>query len=139
MAFNQIDFDDITYSIVTASIRTTIEQSFGITCACLSATRSLFPRSLSNIKNSSGHETNLEQAAHSIAIPLSQYASRNIVDVSTPMANGGFSRLSEEDPAEVGSFTARASKAENDDLPIVTQGIVRQQGLEQQTEDRSWS
>ena len=139
MAFNQIDFDDITYSIVTASIWTTIEQSIGITCACLPATRPLFARLLGNIKHSSGHETNLEQAAHSTAVPLSHYTSRNIIDGSTHTANAGFSLLSEEDPAGVGSVTAHASKAESDELPIATHGIVRQQTLEQQVVDRSWS
>ncbi len=130
VAFNQTDFDDITYSIVTAANWTIIEQSLGIICACLPTTRPLFGRLRHSIKHSSSRRTDPEQAASSDGIPLSQYASRPTVDVSTATTKDGFSRLSEENTAGVGSVTAHAFKAESDDLPILGQGIIRQQRLE---------
>ena len=134
VAFDQVDFHDITYTIVTASIWTTIEQSIGIICACLPPTRPLFGRLLHNIKHSSGHDVEGQKAVHSSENPLSRYASRPAVNGLADIGRDGFARLSEENTVELGSVTAHASNAASDDLPIVADRIVRQQRLEQQVE-----
>lgn len=136
MAFSQVNLSDPTYTFVTATISTMIEQSIGIICACLPTTRPLFGRLLHNIKNSSGDETDKQKVAHSSSVPLSNYTSRSAVNGPGDMISGGFERLSEENALEIGSVIAHASTAAKDELPIVTDRIVRQKRVEQQVEHR---
>lgn len=138
-AFNQVDPNDLTYTIVTAGVWTIVEQAVGVICACLPTTRPLFGRLLHSIKNISSYGTDSRQAVHSREIPLSHYGSRPTVDVSIDTTKDGFARMNEENTAEVGSVTAHASKAASSDLPIVEHGITRHQRLEQRVEERMWS
>lgn len=134
VAFDQVDFNDIQFTLVTASIWTTIEQSIGIICACLPTTRPLFGRLLHNIKHSSGHDTGSHKVAHSSEIPLPQYASRPATNGSFDTTRDGFARLQDESSVGLSSVTAHASSAARDDLPIVAERIVKQQTLKQQVE-----
>lgn len=136
VAFNWLDLNDMTYTIVSASIWTTIEQSLGIICACLPTTRPLFGRLLHNIKHSTGHSSDPtpHQAAPRSGIPLPHYASRPAVGAAAERSWLGFSRLSEENTGGVSLVTAHASTA-SDDLPIMKNGIVKQQRLEQRVEN----
>ena len=135
VAFDQVDFNDIQYTLVTASIWTTIEQSIGIICACLPTTRPLFGRLLHNIKHSTGHDTGSHKVAHSSEIPLPHYASRPATDGSFDTTRDGFARLQDESSVGLSSVTAHASSAARDNLPIVAERIVKQQTLQQQVED----
>ncbi len=136
VGFNWIDFNDITYTIVSASIWTTIEQSLGIICACLPTTRPLFGRLLHNIKHSTGHSSDPtpQEAAPRSAIPRPHYASRHAVGGAAERSWLGFSRLSEENTGGVSLVTAHASTA-SDDLPIMLNGIIKQQRVEQRVEN----
>ena len=139
VAFNQVDLNDLTYTLVTPAIWTIVEQAVGVICACLPTTRPLFGRLLHRIKNISSHGTDSRQPAHSRAIPPSHYRSRPTVDVSIDTTKDGFARLNEENMAGVGSVTSHASKPASDDLPVVAHGIARHQRLEQRVEDRLWA
>ena len=53
-SFSELVLSDITYTIVSASIWTTIEQFVGIICAWLPTTRPLFRKLLQEVKQHSG-------------------------------------------------------------------------------------
>lgn len=135
VAFDQVKNEDITYTIVTASIWTTIEQSMGIICACLPTTRIIFDRLLRNSLRSTGSDGDQRKELHSSVMSLSHYKSHTGTHGSADATRDGFARLSEESRMVVGSVTAQASKAAETDLPYVPNRIVRQQRLEQRVDD----
>ena len=132
VAFDQVKLEDVTYTLVTASIWTTIEQSIGIICACLPTTRPLIARFLKGVNSSSDDDTVGQKMAAS-SIPLSHYPARHGVHGSTDTNTDGFVRLNEGN----GSVTAHVSKARGDDLPVTADGIIKEQRLEQHVEHTS--
>ena len=136
VALNWVDSNDLTYTVVPEIIWGTIEQCFGIVCACLPITWPLFRHLLHSIKHAFGHSHKLHIACHAPPIPLGHYSPRAAVDGSTHKAREGFSRLSEENMIGFGSVTAHASQSTSDDLPVVPERIVRQQNFEQHVEIR---
>lgn len=136
VAFDWIDFNDITYTMVPATIWTAIEQSVGIISACLPTTRPLFGRLLRNIQHASGHDHEPQITGYATSIPLAHYSPRPAVDGSIDRARGGFSRLSDENTIDLSSATPHASQSASDDLPIVPERTVRQQKVEQHVENR---
>ena len=134
MAFNQVDLTDWTYTIVTPTIWTTIEQSMGILCACLPPTRPLLGRFLRTLKRSTGHSTDRSKPSNTGAVPLTHYSSQRGLNSSKNMPRDGFSRLSEENNAGLGTVTAQTSAVPNVDLPIMSDRILMQQTLEQQVD-----
>ena len=157
-AFNQVEFTDISWTLIGVATWTEIEQSIGIICACLPTLRPLFGRLLTNIKQaksggSSGpySGSGLKGSDNSNSVPLSDLHYRHGgVDRSFDMDRAGFKRLDEENgtmnmtaahkpiaspPVMVNtSVTAGAGKANNNDLPplpIQPQAILTQQTLEQ--------
>ncbi|KAL8991365.1 MAG: hypothetical protein Q9177_000206 [Variospora cf. flavescens] len=138
VAFNQVNFDDITYTLVTASIWTTIEQSVGIICACLPTTKPLMGRLLANIKSSrKGHSDNThETPTQGISLPT--YKPRRSLGGSIDNSRTGFARLEDGNAVGAGSVTTNASRISGDDLPRVPDRIVKQQKLEQRVDEGTW-
>ena len=66
-SFSELVLSDITYTIVSASIWTTIEQSIGIICACLPTTRPLFGKLLQEVKQHSGGSSSDRHATKTTA------------------------------------------------------------------------
>ncbi|KAL8935221.1 MAG: hypothetical protein Q9216_005531 [Gyalolechia sp. 2 TL-2023] len=132
VAFDQVKLEDITYTLVTASIWTTIEQSIGIVCACLPTTRPLIKRFLKGVRDS-GDDT-LDRTLKTSTVPLSHYAARQGVHDSTDTTNDGFTGLTDKGTVGNGSVTAHASTASNDKPPVAAHTILKQQKLEQHVE-----
>lgn len=137
-AFNQVDFNDITYTLVTASIWTTIEQSMGIICACLPTTRPLMGRLFSNIQSRDKDHPSGTPDTHPKAIPLPTYTSRPSLGGPLDNSRTGFARLEEENLVGAGFVTTDASRISDDDLPTVPDRIVKQQKVEQHFEEGTW-
>ena len=138
VAFNQVDESDITYTIVTASVWTTIEQTMGIICACLPTIRPLFSRLLSHIKNKSSKGTDNSSDARSDAIQLSTYNPRPTLRPSTDSMTAGFARLDEEEGLPASSISTSAFREpDSEKIPVAMKGIMRHQTLQQHVEDRS--
>lgn len=133
VALDQIKLEDITYTLVTASIWTTIEQSIGIICACLPTTRPLIARILKGFKKSNGDGTPEQKMAPS-SIPLSFYAARHGVQDSTDTTTDRFVRLTEGNAPGNSLVTAHASEAKGDDLLVAPDAIIKQQRLEYHVE-----
>lgn len=132
VAFDQVKLEDVTYTLVTASIWTTIEQSIGIVCACLPTTRPLIKRFISAAKDS--NEDTLDRTMKTSSMPLSNYAARQGVHDSTDTSNGGFVKLTDGGTVGNGSVTAHASTAGPDKPPVAAHTILKQQRLEQHVE-----
>ena len=136
-AFNQVDPEDVPYTITPAGIWTVIEQSMGIICACLPTTRPIFDRVRSNGKNSNS------SATHDTAtrVPLGNFSSRSNLRPLADISKAGFARLDEEIALEPNSVSTHASMTPRGGLPVVTDGIVKQQTLEQHYDRRfpSWN
>ncbi|KAI4168742.1 MAG: hypothetical protein LQ343_006178 [Gyalolechia ehrenbergii] len=136
IAFDQVKLEDITYTLVTASIWTTIEQSIGIVCACLPTTRPLIKRFLKGVKDSSDRDT--DRTLKTSPIPLSYYAASQGVHDSTDTSNDGFVRLTDVGAVGNGSVTAHASTAGSDKPPVAAHTILKQQRLEQHVEHATY-
>ena len=136
VAFDQVKLEDVTYTLVTASIWTTIEQSIGIVCACLPTVRPLIARFWKGVKKSNEDDT-LRQKTFSSSIPLSRPTAQHGVQRSTNMVDDGFVRLTESLELGNGSVTAYVSEARGDNLPVAVDAIVKQQRLEQHVELKS--
>ena len=134
VAFDLIDVNDITYTIVPVSMWNSMEQSIGIICACLPTTRPLFGRLLHNFRHASGRNEKPHIAGYATSIPLAHYSSRRAADGPTGRARDGFSPLSEENLTGFSSVTAHASQSASGHLPVVPERIVRQQTLVQHVE-----
>ncbi|KAL9595709.1 MAG: hypothetical protein Q9219_006275 [cf. Caloplaca sp. 3 TL-2023] len=87
----------------------------------------LIARFLKGVKNSNDESFGTKMTPTSI--PLSQYNARHGVRGSSDTSNG-FVRLTDGGTVGNGSVTAQASKGE-DNQPIVTDAIIKQQRLEQ--------
>ncbi|KAL8853013.1 MAG: hypothetical protein Q9221_002161 [Calogaya cf. arnoldii] len=94
VAFNQVNFEDVTYTMVDVEIWTIMEQSIAIICACLPTTRPLIARFLKGVKTSS-YDDALGQKMAASSIPLSHYPARHGVHGSTDTNTDGFVRLTE--------------------------------------------
>ncbi|KAI4108055.1 MAG: hypothetical protein LQ339_002327 [Xanthoria mediterranea] len=138
VAFNQVKTEDITYTLVTATIWTTIEQSVGIICACLPATKPLMGRLFSNIRSGGKGPSDNTPDAHIQAISLPTYNSRRKHSGSVDNSMAGFTRLEEGNAGAVGAglVTTNASRISREDLPTVPDRIVTQHKLEQRIDDK---
>lgn len=136
VALDRVNLEDMTYTLVTASIWTTIEQSIGIICACLPMTRPLIARFLKGVKKSKCDGIREQKIAPS-SIPLSRYAARHGIQYSTDTTTDGFVRLTEGNAQGNGLVTAHAFKAKGDDLPVAADAIIKQQRLEHHVESTS--
>ncbi|KAL8837395.1 MAG: hypothetical protein Q9176_005701 [Flavoplaca citrina] len=133
VAFDQVELEDITYTEVTVSIWTAIEQSIGIVCACLPNIRPLIAHFWKGVKNSNDDETH-RQKAYLSSIPLSRHIAHQGVQRSTSTTDDGFVRLAENLELGNGSVTVQVSEARGDNLPVAVDAIIKQQRLEQHVE-----
>ncbi|KAL9027104.1 MAG: hypothetical protein Q9196_004326 [Gyalolechia fulgens] len=133
IAFDQVKLEDVTYTLVTASIWTTIEQSIGIVCACLPTTRPLIKRFLKGVKDS-GDRGSHDKTLKTSTIPLSHFVVRQGLNDSTDTTNDSFVRLADAGTMGNGSVTAHASTAGSDKPPVAAHAILKQQMLEQHVE-----
>ena len=141
-AFSEIDFNDITYTNVTAAIFGTVEQSMGITCACLLTLRPLITR-LREISKTSSNRT-LESGIPENPITLKPLNTRpafshtNVGDSRT-----GFTKLPGDIESGLESLTTTGSRDATVTTHVGTSplrfkehlampgAILRQQTLEQ--------
>ncbi|KAL8692652.1 MAG: hypothetical protein Q9224_003912, partial [Gallowayella concinna] len=94
-SFNEVVWTDVSYTIVSASIWTNVEQSMGIICACLSTLRPLLTRmfpavtssSFKRENTSSGPTKNNDQNADDCdpILLAGMQSSLNNVEVKSPM------------------------------------------------------
>ena len=131
IVLKQIDPMDTVYTSIPAGIWTVIEQTMGIICACLTTTKPLFDR-LFPAKNINGSG----MADTATRRPLEHYSSRvDLRHLSDPdMA--GFERLDEEIALQASSVFTHACTNPNDDLPVLTNGIMKHQTVEQRSDKR---
>ena len=127
--FEQLNFEDITYTNFNPGIWTVTEQSLGITCACLPTLRPLFGRILSGSANASGRPPLIYRESGEIQLPkLSGKPSikRFPVDESAR----GFARLPKENMPS-SSITNRALTGSKIDEGVLPRAILRSQLIEQ--------
>ncbi|KAI4276013.1 MAG: hypothetical protein LQ337_002788 [Flavoplaca oasis] len=136
VAFDQVELEDITYTLVTASVWTATEQSLGIVCACLPTIRPLIAHFWKGVKNSNEDDA-FRQKTFSSSIPLSRPTAHHGVQHSTNTADDGFVRLTEGLESGNSSVTAHVSEARGDNLPVAVDAIIKQQKLEQHVELKS--
>ena len=141
-AFSEVDFNDITYTIVTASIFTTVEQSMGITCACLPTLRPLIARLREISKNSSNRTPESDIPNDPIALKTLKtrpaFSHTNVGDSRT-----GFAKLPGDIESGLGSLATTGSRDATvtthvgtsppglKEQPAMPEAILRQQTLEQ--------
>ena len=132
VAFNQVNPLDVTYTTAPAGIWTVIEQAMGVICACLPTTRPLFERLFPKARttNSSGTDNTATRK------PLENYASRSSLRPLADTNMSGFERLDEEIALQPSSVYTHASTNPNDGLPVVTNGIMKHQTVEQHYDKR---
>ena len=106
-ALNKVNFNDETYTIVSASLWTIVEQSVGIICACLPTLRPLF----SKFKKSS--------RAHAL-----------------PDYNPWKCVPRRDQSMELRGLTTKAPGAPGGTLPMVPRAILRYQVIEQNFDER---
>ncbi|KAL8934423.1 MAG: hypothetical protein Q9216_005923 [Gyalolechia sp. 2 TL-2023] len=130
ITFNQVEFDDITFTIVDASIWSTIEQSVGIICACLLTYQPLFRRLFAKVR---GYSDKFDsENAPSRAISMQPWRSKSAANVSGDPGSAGFSRLNEKHCLENGVTTrVTAERVVGSEAPA---GILRNQAIEQHHE-----
>lgn len=130
ITFNQIDFGDVTYTIVDASIWSTIEQSVGIICACLLTYQPLFRRIFSKPRGYSDNP--YTGRTPSKAVRMLHLSSESASKGPRDVGNAGFSRLDEEHGLG-SSVTTRvtATHRASNEAPA---GIVMDQAIEQHHE-----
>lgn len=133
VAFDQVRLEDVTFTLVTASIWTAIEQSIGIVCACLPNIRPLLAHFWKDVENSNEDDT-LGEKAYLRSIPLSGQIANHGVQRSTSTMDDGFVGLTENLELGNGSVTVQVSEARGDNLPVAAHGIIKQQRLEQHVE-----
>ena len=133
-SFDQVNLDDITWTLVDVATWTTIEQSVGIICACLPTTRPLFGRLLSCFKHRSS-EQDPEAGQHSDSLPLSDFSSKKPNDDTLLGTRNSESRcLDEETLSDVNVVTAKVTKGPSHQMLNVHQGILMQHSLEQHSD-----
>ncbi|KAL8936666.1 MAG: hypothetical protein Q9211_004070 [Gyalolechia sp. 1 TL-2023] len=130
IAFNQVNFDDITYTIVDASIWSTIEQSVGIICASLLTYQPLFHRIFSKFR---GFSDRLDsERTPPRAIGMLPWRSKSDARVSGDPGSAGFSRLNEKPCLENGVTTrVTAERVVGNEAQA---GILTNQAIEQHHE-----
>ncbi len=131
-SYSQIDPEDITYTVIPPDIWTVIEQSMGLICACLLTTKPLFDYLINSYlidraktKNSSGRDDT------ALRRPLKDYSSRSNSRPLADVSKAGFARLDAEFALEPRSVSTHASTMPGSILPVVTDGIMKHQTLEQ--------
>ena len=130
--FNQLKLQDEPYTNVEPAIWTVVEQSLGITCACLPTLRPLFGRLLfatTHVRSSPG-------GTRSGDLNLSKISNKPIPRRHRDVEAGEvFEHPSDENMA---SITTRASVASAEDLAdLVPEAILRSHTIEQRYDQRS--
>ena len=130
--FNQVDFADITYTIVDASMWSTIEQSVGIICACPLTFQPLFGRVFAKVRGSKNNESDAQ--AQSKFTMMHRLRPNWPFRTSRDAVNENFFRLDEE--SDVGNrITTRVTTAGQGTLaPHALSGIVMDHAIEQRHE-----
>ena len=137
VAFDQLDFKDITFTLVTASIWTSVEQSLGIICASLPLTRPLFSRFFSNIRG--GTNRNYSGLGPSDAVPIPDCESkRNVIASLDISPRTSPAHPDPENTIGTNLVMADADEVLGDDLLAVPSRTWRSQGRSQEI-DRPWS
>ena len=130
-SFSQVDFEDVTYTVTPAEIWTVIEQSMGLICTCLLTTKPIFDYLINRAKkNSSGTDDTALQR------PLKDYSPQSNLRLLADVSKAGFARLDEEFALEPRLVSTHASKTPSGILPVVTDGIMKHQTLEQHFDNR---
>ena len=139
ITFNQLKPQDETYTNIEPAIWTVVEQSLGITCACLPTLRPLFGRLLfgtSHARSSVGATRSSAGATRSGELNMSKLSNKPLPARPRDEEVGGdFEHTLEENMA---SITTRASVGSTDDLTdLVPEAILRSQTIEQHYDQRS--
>ena len=142
VAFSQVTPNDVTYTLVVASIFTTVEQSMGITCACLPTLRPLIGRLLEMSKHSSNRTPDDDVSKNSIA--LRNLRSRPMLNQSNVgESRTGFARLPGDIESGLASLALTVprdavvtthvgtSPSGFEEQPVIPEAIIRQQIIEQ--------
>lgn len=126
--FTEVNVLDITYTMVNASMWSTIEQSIGIICACLITYQPLLSRVLSFFNCESPTTARNQQ------IPSRSYELANLkmspLKPSLGESTAGFARLGEHAGTE-SAVTTHVTMAGADTITVVSEGIVSNQTIEQ--------
>ena len=141
-AFSEVNINDITYTIVTASIFTTVEQSMGIICACLPTLRPLIGRLREMSKHSSDRTPRSDIPKNSMALkPLKSRTAFNHANVGD--SRTGFAKLLGDIESGLGGLPTSESREATvtthvgtspsgfEEQPAMPETILRQQTLEQ--------
>ena len=137
VAFDEVNFRDITFTLVTASIWTTVEQSLGIVCASLPVTRPLFSRLFSSIKT--GTNRNYSDLGPSDAAPATDCESKgNVIALLDTSSRNSSAHADPENAIHADSIMTDVDEALGGDLPVAPARTWRNQGRSQKN-DRSWS
>lgn len=122
IAFNQVNFNDITYTMVDISIWSTVESSIGIICACLITYRPLIGRLRSTYSgNITDHGTPGVDASKSVEMPNRR---SKVSHGSSDASTAGFARLIEEDKG-MAVPTTHVTSIRTMGVPPVPKGAVR--------------
>ena len=133
VTFNEVNFNDITYTIVDASMWSTIEQSVGIICACLLTYQPLFRWFWNRFSSKTRGYSDDSRRTPSKRIQMLHLASKSASKTSGDANNAGFSRLDEENGLE-SSITTHVTTAPSTRPPASQDRIVRDQAFEQHHE-----
>ncbi|KAL6718208.1 hypothetical protein ACLMJK_004296 [Lecanora helva] len=119
VTFDNVNFDDPTFTLINANIWGVVEQSLGIICACLPTTWSLFRRIFSKI--SPYAKRNASDAEH-FDIILPDYRQRQSMRTSHhDAAMPGFARLHSDNDLVTESTQSREGKTSSDPTPTMPQ------------------
>ena len=124
ITFNQVDFSDVTYTIVSASVWSTIEQSVGIVCACLITFQPLISWLLLTVKRT-GRDSGA-QSESSRAYELSKPRPKIKSKTTGEPGAGSFARLEERNEVE-STVTAEPYSG----FSNVPDAILKKQTIEQ--------
>ena len=125
--FKQLKLNDETYTNLSPAVWTVIEQSLGITCACLPTLRPLFGRLLFGTTHAAGSSG----ATRSGEAPSSKPGFRPLIArPEDEEAIAGFAVLS-EDNMPAATVTTHAIATYPEEPKIVPERIVKSQSIEQ--------
>lgn len=146
-AFSDVKYNDITYTIVLASIFTVVEQSLGIICASLVTLGPLVSRLREISTNSSGRTPDDDVSKDSVI--LRNLRSRPTLNQSPGgESRTGFARLPEDIESGLSSLAATVprealvtthvgtSPSGFEEQPVIPEAIIQQQTLEQHYQNR---
>jgi len=121
ITFNQVQFSDVTYTMVNVSIWSTIEISIGIICACLVTYRPLFKR----MQYGRGRTTTT--ATHIASYPSGTVELSSMRSKPSPQfGDARFARLSDEEKDELergGNIHVTTTTIQIHEFPAIDNGL----------------